>query len=140
MVEPAGWEHYAAPAANGVNAEHESSDAEDAPQDELARLTVEVERELSQDFAKRMTENGNGNLMGSEGSGEMEVEEEEGEESVGDEEHEERQIVAEAKGSTGDAELESTFAAMLESTLDDMVRMCTPASSQTNSPFPNKRF
>lgn len=112
--------------------------SDQAPRDELARLTVEVERELSQDFAKRL----NGVLphdtrAGSQGSGDMDVEEDE-EESVGEAEGSREERASKSKEMEGEGELDSSLAEMLESTLDDMVRMCTPASSQANSPFPNQ--
>ncbi|GAQ87171.1 hypothetical protein KFL_003360035 [Klebsormidium nitens] len=137
--ETVGHDSHAAPKANGGAVAPGYSEIDDHPQDELARLTVEVERELSQDFAKRMHENGNGDMMGSQGSGDMDVEEE-GEESVGGEEEVGEERLAEEEHNWGEAELESSLAEMLETTLDDMVRMCTPATSQANTPFPNKRY
>lgn len=135
----AGQENHAAPRANGVTAAPEDPEIDDHPQDELARLTVEVERELSQDFANRMHENGNGDMVGSQGSGDMDVEEEE-EESVGGEEEMGEEHSVEEKGKGGEMELDSSLAEMLDITLDDMVRMCTPATSQANTPLPNRRF
>jgi hypothetical protein len=112
--------------------------SDQAPRNELARLTVEVERELSQDFAKRL----NGDLphdtrAGSQGSGDMDVEEDD-EESVGEAEGLREERASKSKEMEGEGELDSSLAEMLESTLDDMVRMCTPASSQANSPFPSQ--